>query len=106
MNEILNLSQETLEQAYSAAREASKGYALVQDGDTVYGLGWTVSLDKPWGTMTAAYETEDGELLTFHVNLAETGLLANQSDLGALVEDLLGLVGEWEDWTGWTLLSN
>lgn len=95
----------TIEQAQASALEASKGYGLVREGNTLYGLGWTVTLDKPWSTMTAAYETEDGELLTFHVDPEESGQLANQANLTVLVEDMLYAVGQYGDWKGWSLLN-
>lgn len=96
---------ESKEQAQQAAYELSKGYAGVMDNGTYYGLGWTVSLDASGKTLTAAYETEDGELISWSVDPKEAGVLDNQEDLTALVEDLLGSLGRYGDWTGWTELN-
>ena len=95
---------ESKEQAQQAALELSKGYAGVMDSGTYYGLGWTVSLNEGYNTLTATYETEDGELITWSVDPKKTGVLNNQDDLSALIEALLGSLGRYGDWTGWTEL--
>lgn len=95
----------TLEQAQASAYEASKGYGLVQEESTMYGLGWTVSLNEPQNTLTATYETEDGELITWHVDPKETGVLDNQGDLSGLVEDLLYSFSQWGPAEGWIELN-
>lgn len=96
---------DTIEQAQASALEASKGYGLVRNENTLYGLGWTVTLDEPWNTLTAAYETEDGELITWHVNPREAGVPDNQGTLTSLVEDLLYSFSQWGPSEGWTELN-
>lgn len=91
---------DTLEQARVSAYELSKGYADVTNGNTLYGLGWTISLDEGNNdTATATYETEDGELITFGVDLTPTW--DNQETITELLRDALYDLGYrgWENWT-------
>lgn len=92
---------ETMEQAQQAALELSKGYAGCMRGNTLSGLGWTVSLDESRGTFTATYETEDGELVSWSVDPKDS--YDNQVNLEALILDVLRNAGLWgfEGWQEW-----
>ena len=92
---------DTLEQAQASAYELSKGYADVTEGTTLYGLGWTISLDEGNNSKTAraTYETEDGELITFRVDLTPTW--NNQETLSDLFRDVMHDLGCW-GWENWT----
>lgn len=95
---------DTLEQAQVSAYVLSKGYADVTTGNTLYGLGWTISLDEGHNsTATATYETEDGELLTFRVDLEP--IRDNQETLTELFLDALRDLG-CRGWGNWTQLTD
>lgn len=100
MNEFMD----TLEQAQASAYELSKGYDGVVEGNTLCGLGWTISLDEGHNsTALAAYETEDGELITFRVDLEPTW--NNQETAAELLRDALYGLGCW-GWENWTQLAD
>jgi hypothetical protein len=95
---------DTLEQAQVSAYELSKGYADVATGNTLCGLGWTISLDEGHNnTATATYEAEDGELITFQVDLEPTR--DNQETATELLRDALYDLGCW-GWGNWTQMTD
>ena len=104
MDMVELLSPETLEQVVESAQQLAYGTDGVQDGDTYYGLGWTVVVNRPSNHLTVSYETEDGELLTWSVDPKATGQLNNQRDLASLADDILYYATRFYDFAGWTLL--